>query len=73
MSVLEMVERILAASGKTWLVPKILNEATAEIPAQHLDWSKAKRVLGWQPRYALEQALGETVEWYRGWLGRVEG
>jgi dTDP-glucose 4,6-dehydratase len=29
-----------------------------------IDSGKIRRELGWQPRYTLEQALRETVEWY---------
>jgi UDP-glucose 4-epimerase len=29
-----------------------------------LDYGKAKRELGWQPRYNLEKGLKETVEWF---------
>lgn len=64
LSVLEMVRLILDLCGKTTLEPKILNEATHEIPAQALDCSKARRRLGWQPRYTLEEALRETIQWY---------
>ena len=30
-----------------------------------LDNTRAKELLGWQPRYSLEQGLRKTVEWYR--------
>lgn len=64
LSVLEMVRLILDLCGKTTLEPKIRNEATHEIPEQALDCSKARRLLGWQPRYTLEEALRETIQWY---------
>lgn len=32
-----------------------------------LDSSKARHVLGWQPRYDLEQALELTLDWHRRW------
>lgn len=31
----------------------------------YLDSSKARRVLGWQPRWGLDEALRQTAEWYR--------
>lgn len=34
-----------------------------------LDSSKAKSVLGWQPRWGLEEALDKTVAWDRAWRG----
>lgn len=32
-----------------------------------LDCSKAKNVLKWKPIWCLEQALDETVQWYKAW------
>ena len=33
-----------------------------------LDISKARQILGWSPRWSLDQALDHTVEWHMGWL-----
>lgn len=30
-----------------------------------LDWSKAKRLLGWEPQMQLHEGLAETVAWFR--------
>jgi UDP-glucose 4-epimerase len=30
-----------------------------------LDWSKAKRLLAWEPKMKLSEGLAETVEWFR--------
>jgi CDP-glucose 4,6-dehydratase len=67
MSVVEVVGAILGLMKKP-LQPKILNEASHEIPAQYLDCAKAKRTLGWRAPRTLEEGLGETIEWYRRWL-----
>ena len=32
-----------------------------------LDAGKAREALGWQPRWDLDRAVGETVRWYRAW------
>ena len=32
-----------------------------------LDSSKAKAMLGWRPRWSLEQALEKTLEWHQSW------
>jgi CDP-glucose 4,6-dehydratase len=68
LSALEMVRHVLAAVGST-LRPCVLNEARQEIRRQALSAAKARDLLGWSPRYRLEEALRETVAWYRGLLG----
>ena len=65
LSVVEVVSAILKVMNKKHLVPKILNEASHEIPAQYLDCTKARQRLSWKPPRTLEQGLGETIEWYR--------
>jgi len=63
-SVLSLYNAIIKAMGKD-TKPKILGEAKNEIDRQYLDSSKAKRVLGWESAYSLEQGLKETIEWYK--------
>jgi CDP-glucose 4,6-dehydratase len=63
-SVLEIVNKILAAMGSK-LEPKILNEAPNEIRDQYLSAEKARKMLGWKSRYALDEGIGETIAWYR--------
>ncbi len=67
-SVLECVDQILRAMGRTDLKPVILNEANHEIPRQYLDCTRARTLLGWSPRWPVEAALDETIAWYRDWL-----
>lgn len=38
-----------------------------EANALKLDSSKAKNLLGWQPRWSLEQALSMTLSWHNAW------
>jgi CDP-glucose 4,6-dehydratase len=67
-TVLEAVDIILRAMGRTDLRPTILNEAVGEIPDQYLDCEKARRLLGWAPTYTFQSGLAETVPWYRDLL-----
>jgi CDP-glucose 4,6-dehydratase len=67
-SVRDLVQDILAAAGRTDLEPIVLNEASREIREQYLDCSKARSQLGWEPRYSLQEALLETVDWYKHWF-----
>jgi CDP-glucose 4,6-dehydratase len=68
LSVLELVRRIAEVMGKRHLQPRILNEARHEIRAQILVSDKARQRLAWRPRYSLEQALVETIDWYTNFL-----
>lgn len=67
-SVLELTEKILKLMGRTNLKPVILNQAEHEIKHQYLSAKKAREMLGWQPKYDLDEALRETVEWYTRFL-----
>lgn len=67
-TVLELVERIMMLMG-TDLEPDVRNEAVNEIPHQHLDAGKARRVLGWKPLFTLDEGLQRTIEWYKTFLG----
>lgn len=63
-SVLDLTDRIQRIMGCLHLEPVILNETVGEIRDQYLSTDKAKRMLGWQPRYDLDSGLSETVAWY---------
>ncbi len=53
-------------NGATWK----LDECTYPHEANNLklDISKAKALLGWQPRWTLETALQATIGWHQKWL-----
>ncbi len=69
-SALDIVQAIIAISDAPHIQPIILNEAPNEIQAQYLSSEKAKRLLGWEPAFTLEEALGETLAWYKAFLQR---
>jgi len=69
-SVLEMVSKIIAISGKTHLKPNILGKSLeGEIAHQHLSSQKARALLSWKPQYSLEEGLKESIEWYKRFFG----
>lgn len=70
LSVIAMASKILEVMDRASLPLTILNQATNEIPKQYLDCAKARRRLTWEPRWTLEESLGETVAWYREWMKR---
>jgi CDP-glucose 4,6-dehydratase len=64
LTVLEIVAVIQGLMGRPDLTPDVQNRAVGEIPSQRLSAAKARHVLGWRPRFTLEDGLGETIEWY---------
>jgi CDP-glucose 4,6-dehydratase len=66
-TVLDLVQRILRLMDAD-LAPDVRNEASNEIRHQYLSAEKARRVLGWQPLFTLEEGLSRTVRWYRSCL-----
>jgi len=67
-TVLEIVHKIIALMGSD-STPEIRDEITNEILHQYLSAEKARRVLGWQPLYSLDEGLARTITWYREFLG----
>ncbi len=67
---LQVAQRILDLGGGSRLKLDVQNTWRGEIQDQYLDSSKARRVLQWQPAYAFDQALTETLDWYRDYFGR---
>jgi CDP-glucose 4,6-dehydratase len=66
-TVLELTALLQSAAG-TALEPDIRATASHEIDHQFLSAAKAQKVLGWAPRYTMEEALALTVEGYRQML-----
>ena len=67
-SVLDVTRKILSLMGRTDLEPVILNHAQAEIRDQSLDVGKARRLLGWSPKYNLEEGMTRTISWYKNFF-----
>lgn len=61
---LEIVGHILKLMGSP-LQPLVLGTASNEIKHQYLSSTKARTMLEWLPRYDLQSALHETIDWYR--------
>lgn len=66
-TVVELI-KLIAKIAKCKVNYKILNQAQFEIKHQYLCAAKARKVLGWRPKYSLEQGLKETIEWYQNYL-----
>ncbi|HEX5235983.1 MAG TPA: NAD-dependent epimerase/dehydratase family protein [Silvibacterium sp.] len=69
LTVLDIVKMTLSIMGRNDLEPVIQNIASSEIREQYLDRSKAHERLQWSPKYKIEDAMRETIAWYKSELG----
>ncbi len=69
LSVIDVVNSVLGMMGRKDLEPVILNQASSEIREQYMLCSKARTMLGWEPKYSFEAGLQETIAWYRQYFG----
>jgi len=67
MTVLEFAKKIIEITGsKSAIVYKPLPQDDPQV--RQPDITKAKRVLGWEPKVGLEQGLARTIDYFRGKL-----
>lgn len=63
-SVKEVVEKVIAASGRSLAIS--YDTSKPHIPTKvSLDTAKAKEAFGWKPRTSLEEGIRLTMEWYK--------
>ena len=71
---IEIVKQVLALVGKPETLIQYVKDRPGHDRRYAIDASKVRRELGWAPRHAFEQSLGETVAWYRehrAWWERI--
>ena len=68
---LQMLEALARQVGSR-TQPRILASAFNEIPQQRVDSTLAREKLGWSPAWGLDEALLETLAWYRAHLAGLE-
>jgi nucleoside-diphosphate-sugar epimerase len=61
LELITIIERALGKKAKISFEPP----SPLDVQATWADISKARRLLGWQPRSTLEQGIDAAVEWYR--------
>lgn len=64
LNVIEIVEKVSKYTGKKSSY-KILNLQKNEIPFQSLNFQKARKILGWQAKYTMEEGIKESFGWYQ--------
>jgi CDP-glucose 4,6-dehydratase len=50
-----------------WISIKEEREPKSEMPVLRLNWDKAANLMGWYPSYNWEDALCQTVEWFKAY------
>ncbi len=67
-SILGLAKLIIRAAGKEGtLKPVFVDKRPGEVSRLIADASNGKKLLGWQPKYTLEQGLEEYVDWYKNY------
>lgn len=70
-SVLEIIKLVKEKTGKDFEVGNAENRRVDEADKMIADITKAREVLGWEPKHTLEQSIDTLVEWYKthpnGW------
>ena len=66
-SVADVAARAAALWGKNASIEISTANFQKETQALRLDSTRARTLLGWQPRWTLDQALQRTTDWYRAW------
>jgi CDP-glucose 4,6-dehydratase len=72
-TVLELVSVIQRIMKREHIEPDVRNTAKGEIRSQYLDAQKARRMLGWEPQFSLEEGLTETIAWYQNYREGLSG
>ncbi len=72
LSVLDLVARLQKLLAAPGLDTVIAETAQDELTHQALSAKKARDVLGWRPRWELEEGLAETIAWYQEYFAREE-
>lgn len=68
-TILEFVEKILRRINSS-IRPTVLDQATNEIRNQYLSSQKARKVLGWKPRFTINDGIDRTIQWYIDYFNR---
>jgi len=64
--IIDLANKIIQLCGKKKKIkPVHVAPRPCEINQMVADYSKAKKLLGWEPKYTLERGLKEFVEWYK--------
>jgi CDP-glucose 4,6-dehydratase len=67
-----LLDRLALAWGESATWQAEVGEQPHEAHLLTLDSSQARTLLGWRPRYGIQEALEKTVDWQRAWLSGAD-
>jgi CDP-glucose 4,6-dehydratase len=70
-SILEVVEKVLCIMDRSDLAPVVQNAPSQDIKEQYMFTGKAREILGWAPRFGMEEGLQRTISWYVEYFSRM--
>ena len=66
--IIDLANEIIASCGKTENIkPVHVEPRPGEVQRLVADISKAKEILGWAPKYTIEDGLKKFIDWYRNY------
>ena len=68
-SVLDIVRTIARVAGRSDLEPQVLNQKSEERVDSIYTPNLEREILGWSPRFNVEQGLARAIQWYRSGPG----
>ncbi len=66
-TVRQVAEMMMISWGRTVPIEVVPNEGYHESKLLRLDCTKAKSILGWDPKMDIDKVIERTVEWYKAW------
>lgn len=66
----KLAEKIIKIAGQDLQVEVVPSARKGEIDIQYVSFEKAKKALGWRPKYSLEKGLKKTYRWYKGFFSQ---
>lgn len=73
---LELIKRVLKIMGQAEQMLEYVKDRPGHDRRYALDWSKAKKELGYQPKFDLDTYLEKTIKWYQDnewWWKKLTG
>lgn len=72
---LEVIKKILKILDKNENYLEFIKDRPGHDRRYSVDWSKAKKELGYQPQFSFDDYLAKTIKWYQGnpgWWQRIK-